>query len=115
MPFSACYADQAQDIDQILDTVGGLQGAGILAVVAFIVQFLMRIIQSDKFMGGKVGQLAGKWRLLIVNSLSLIGGIIALMAPPSNQSFIQAALNSQTLAMAMVFGNQVLKQFKKNE
>jgi hypothetical protein len=113
---SLCFAaDVGQGAEQILETVGGLQGAGMLAAVAFIVQLLMKIIQSEKFMGGKIGNLAGKWRLLIVNGLSLVGGIIALMAPPTNQSFIQAALNSQTLAMAMVFGNQIMKQFGKNE
>lgn len=96
------------ELTAFLATIGGLKGASAMAIAAFAVQGILLFFRSS------FGNLAGIYQLLIVNAMTLVAGILALMM--SGQSFLQALLNSQTLAMIQVFAHQVLTQFgKKNE
>jgi hypothetical protein len=87
----------------LLQSLGGFKGAGSLAVVAGVIQILMKLFQTS------AGELLGKWKLLAVALLSLAGGMLALKL--SGVSWSAAALHGTSLAAAQVFLHQLYKQF----
>lgn len=89
----------------LITSLGGLNGASALAAVAVGVQVLMAFFRSP------LANFAGKYRLLIVSALSMVFGVLALKL--SGVDWVGALVHSATLTSVMVFGNQVLKQFKK--
>lgn len=96
------------ELAAFLATIGGLKGASAMVITAFAVQGILLFFRSS------FGNLAGIYQLLIVNGMTLVAGVLALMM--SGQTFLQALLNSQTLAMIQVFAHQLRTQFgKKNE
>lgn len=58
--------------DHLVASLGGLKGAGTMAILTAIVQGLMLLGRSQ------FGQYAGKWRLLALTGLTVVGGVIAL-------------------------------------
>lgn len=97
----------SEALEEILKSVGGLQGAGALGIVAVVVQVLMSFFRSP------LANFAGKFRLLIVSALSMVGGVLALKL--SGVDWVGSLVHSATLTSVMVFGNQIVKQFKKDE
>ena len=89
----------------LVESLGGLKGAGTLGLVGVVSQGIMKAMQTS-FLGG----VAGKWRLLIIYLMNLIGGTVALMST-GGMGFLAAMLHSNTLANVSVFGHQVYKQF----
>lgn len=93
----------SSEIMAFLAALGGLKGAGSLAIAAAAVQGVMLLLRS------KLGDFAGKFRILIVVFLSLVSGVIALKL---NGVDIGAALvHSSSMASFQVFLNQLYKQF----
>ena len=86
-----------------IKSIGGLKGAGALGLVAIFSQFIMKLFQTQ------LGQKAGKWRLIAIYLLNVIGGIVALMS--SGIGFFAALIHSNTLAGLQVLGHQGYKQF----
>lgn len=91
------------DWSQLLASLNGLKGAGALAIAAVVTQALMLALRS------KLGEYAGKYRLLAVSLISLVSGILALSAAGVNGPAL--FLHGTTLAAFQVFANQLIKQF----
>ena len=89
----------------LLKSIGGFKGLKALGIVGLVSQIAMRALQTPL-----IGKWAGKWKLLSIYGLSLIGGIVALMTA-GKLTLWPALLHSNTLAMAQVFGHQAYKQF----
>ena len=83
--------------------VGQLHGASVLVVVAGVVQLLM------KFFSTSLANFAGKYRLLVILSLTLVGSVIGLMS--QGMTLSAALLNGATLTAFQVLINQIYKQF----
>jgi len=97
-------------IKLLIESIGGVKGASTLAIVGIVVQLVMAFFNT-KFGGNLV---KGSVKLLIVTGLTLVGGVIGLMV--SGGLDIGAALiHSTTLSALMVFVNQLIKQFKKED
>ena len=116
LAFSSVPVDLSQEVPVqdflafLIQSMGGMKGASTLAVVAIILQgalILFRTSLLDKF--------SGKYKLLIVYALSLVGGIVALMT--QGIDFNAALIHSNSLAAYQVFFHQVIKHVaeKKNE
>jgi hypothetical protein len=111
-----CFAQDAlpevptQDfIGFLLLSIGGLKGAGTLAIVGTAVQILLKFLATP-LCGQLFKNLSGAWKLTIVSFLSMVGGITSLMMT-SNLTLGAALFHSATLTAFMVFANQVYKQF----
>jgi hypothetical protein len=87
----------------LLTSIGGLKGASSMAIAAVVIQGLMLLFRT------KLGEMAGKFRLLIVSVLTLVGGIIALKI--SGVEGPALFMHSTTLLSFQVLLNQVMKQF----
>lgn len=95
------------DLQKFLDALGGIKGLGALGAAVLVVQGLMLLFKS------KLGELAGKYRLLAVMFLSLVAGVLALKL--SGLSLGAAILHSSTIAAAQVFISQLIIQFYKKD
>jgi len=82
-----------------LQGIGGLKAAGIITL---IVQALMLIVRQF---------VQGKYKLLIVSALTLIGA--AVSAYISGGSFASVMTNSVVLTSVQVLANQIFTQIKK--
>lgn len=91
----------------LLASLGGLKGAGVLGIVAIVVQGLM--LAARQFLVN----VAGKWKFALVSGLSLVGGILALKL--TGIDWVAALMHSSTLAAAQVFLHQMILQFQKDE
>ena len=87
----------------LMKSLGGLKGASSMTVVAISVQLLMMVLRSP--MGG----IAGKWRLVLVYLLTMVGGVTSLML--TGVDLMTAIMHANTLAALQVFAHQVVKQF----
>jgi len=90
------------EIMALLASLGGLKGMGVLGIVAVVVQGLMLFFRTP------LADFAGKWKLTIVLGLSLVGGVVGLVA--TGMAWLPALLHSTTLAAAQVFIHQLVKQ-----
>lgn len=93
----------ADEFGALLASLGGLKGASFVAIAVVVVQGIMLLLRS------KLGEMAGKYRLLIVYLLSVVGGVLALRI--AGVDLGAALLHTQTLAALQVLVNQVIKQF----
>lgn len=101
-----------QYAENTLEFIGGLKGAGILVIVAGVVQLIMQFFKTPlatRFFP----DLSGKAKLLIVSGLTVVGGVLGLMA--DGQPFMAAILHSSTLAALQVFANQLFRKFAKSK
>ena len=87
----------------LMKSLGGFKGAGALGTVALVVQLLMKLFQTQ------AGELLGKYKLLAVLGLTLVGGVITLKL--TGVSWGASLLHSATLAAAQVLIHQLYKQF----
>lgn len=79
-----------------------------LLIVVIAVQFIMAIFKVTY-----LGMIAGKWKLILVCILSLVGGIINLRL--TGMSWTDCFFNSTILGGMQVFFHQVWKQFREEE
>lgn len=96
-------------LQDIINSMKGLSGMSALGIVAVFVQLLMKGFKT------KFGKYAGKWRLLAVYFLTLVGGVLALKI--TGIGWLSAAVHANTLAAGQVLVHQIYKQFfeKKDE
>ena len=93
----------------LIQSLGGLKGASTLAIVAIVVQILIKFLGTDLF--GKVFKnVSGAVKLLIVTGLSLVAGVVGLMSV-EGLTIGAALVHSTTMTAFMVFANQLYKQF----
>jgi len=90
-------------ISAVVTAMGGMSGLGALGIVALIVQLIMLFFRTP------LASFAGKWKLVIVLSLSLIGGFLAQMF--NGIPWYGALLSAGSLTAIQVLANQVWKQF----
>lgn len=92
-----------QALGELLKSLGGFKGATALGIVFLVVQ------ASLLFFRTKLADFAGKWKLVIVTALSLVGGVIGLLV--SGVPLLAALTHATTFTSLQVFGNQFIKQF----
>jgi hypothetical protein len=83
--------------------IGGLKGAGGLAIAFFVVQGLMLLARTP------LADFAGKWKLVIVAVTTLAATFLALMLAGATWSV--ALLSGAFLTMFQTYLNQIWKQF----
>ncbi len=91
----------------LLKSLGGLKGAGALAIAVVITQGIMLFFRT------KLSSFAGKWRLLIVAGLSLVTGFLSLLV--SGVSWQGALMHAETIGAFQVLGHQLFVQFGKTD
>lgn len=93
----------------VFAAIAGMKGMAPLAIVAVCVQLVMMLFRTSLM------DFAGKWKLLIVAILSLVGSFIAVMA--GGGTWVQALLDGATITAIQVLIHQVYVQFisKKDE
>jgi len=86
----------------LVESLGGVKGASSLAIIALVVQAVLLLVRmkfADKVTKG--------YKLIIVYSLSMIGGILALMSQGVD---LQTALfHANSLAAYQVLFHQAIK------
>lgn len=92
-------------VKSLIDLIGGVKGASVLAISLASIQVLM------KFFSSSLSNFAGKYKLLIVYVLSMAAGFISSYMVDG--SIMSAVLNGNVLAALQVLGNQVFVQFFK--
>ncbi|NBW99056.1 hypothetical protein EBR03_05745 [bacterium] len=80
---------------------------GLLAVVGVVVQAVMLLLRTPAVVK-IIGEKTGKWRLLAVSFLSLVGGVAALKA--QGMDWGAALAHSSTLAAVQVFLHSLYKE-----
>jgi len=109
-------ADQAEAplatedfLKALMDSVGGMKGLGSMGLVALIIQLMMLFFRT------KLATFAGKWKLMIVYGLSMVGGILAMKV--NGADWGAALVHANTLAAGQSWVHQLWKQFveKKDE
>ncbi len=101
-----------QFLQDLLEFIGGIKGAGTLAIVAGAVQLIMQLLKTE-IISKLIPKLTGAKKLLIVSGLTMIGGVMVLMV--EGQTIVQSLLHATTLAALQVFANQIFQQFTKKE
>lgn len=99
----AVVPPSGEEVKALFEALGGLKGLGALGIVALVVQAVMLVLRSA------IGGLLGKFRLVIVYGLSIVGGVLALHL--SGVGIGAALLHANTLAALQVFANQIYRQF----
>jgi hypothetical protein len=92
----------------LLGSLGGFKGASTLVIVGIVTQLAMKLLMT------KVGDFAGKWKITIVLTLSIVVGVVGLMST-EHLTLLAALLHSTTLAAFQVLGHQLLVQFSEKE
>lgn len=97
--------DVPQALVELLKSLGGLKGATALGIAVAVTQAVMLFFRTP------LANFAGKWRLTIVASVSVVATVIALMA--SGLPFLACLVHAGTLTALQVAGNQFVKQFSE--
>lgn len=96
-------APSADEWADFVRAINGVEGMQHLGVAGFFVQLVMFFWRDE------IDKLSGKWKLVLVHSLSLIGGVIAMRL--GNFDWASAVTHANTLGAFMVFGHQFVKQW----
>lgn len=103
MPVDVIAEPSAQELMSFLAALGGAKGLGVMGMVALGVQGAMLLLKS------KLGELAGKYRLLIVMGLTLVSGVVAMKM--QGMDWGSALLHSWSIGAFQVLFHQGYKQF----
>lgn len=90
-------------LDTLLAMIGGTKGITVLSVVTLVAQGIMLWTRSS------FGDLAGKYRLILMTFVSLVLGVAGQLL--AGQNFFAALFSASVLPLLQLFGNQVWKQF----
>ena len=103
-------SQQLSDFSQFLiNSLGGLKGASALAIAAFVVQVLLKLLDMDvveNWLGKSFSDWSGAWKLVVISGLTLVSGVLGLMVM-GHVSLGAALIHSTTLTAFMVFANQI--------
>jgi hypothetical protein len=92
-------------LTKLVESLGGLGGMTALGIAALATQLIMLALKTSL----AAAKVPGKIRLLLVCGLSLVTGVLGLLA--ADVDFGAALLHSTTLAAFQVLLHQVKKQF----
>lgn len=96
----------------LLASLGGLKGAGALAIAGFAVQAIIRLLKTP-MVNSFFLRIGGEWKITIVTGLTVAAGVIGLMI--SGVPLVAALIHSTTLSAFLVFFNQIYRHFSKRE
>lgn len=99
----------ADEVKSFLESLGGWTSVGTMGFVVLAVQAALLVMRSSFV------KMNGWYKLLIVNGLTLVGGVLALKLGPANLSWVEALLHSQTLAAFQVLGHSAIKHKKEDK
>lgn len=102
LPAELSYGDALQ---ALLTSLGGLKGAGALAIAAAVTQGVMLVARSP------LGALAGKFRWLVYSGVSLVSGVLALKL--SGVDWVTALVHSTTLTAGGNWLHQMTSQLSE--
>jgi hypothetical protein len=91
----------------LLALLGGIKGMGGLAIAVGLVQLGMVFLKTS------YGSFAGKWKLVAVAALSVIGAVLAGLA--SGLPLMASLLNGTVIAAVQVLVNEVIKHLKEDK
>jgi len=94
----------------LMQSLNGFKGASAMAIAAIITQLIVALLKAP-IAHELFNNLLGKYRLLIVSGVSIIAGVLSLKV--AGVDWLAALSHSFTLTSFQVFGNQVVKQVKK--
>lgn len=100
---SAITPPTEAEISAFLAALGGTTALKGLALVAVIAQGVALLLRTG------LGDLAGKYRLLIIVLVNVVGGFVTLKMSGSDTT--SALLHPTMLAALQVLANQVYRQF----
>ncbi len=92
---------------EIITFINSASGMSVLAIAAGAAQLILKIANSS------IGDLAGKYKLLIVSGVTVVGSVLAGLA--SGGSFLAVLLSGASMAALQVFVYQIYVQFFKKE
>jgi len=93
----------------LFQSLGGVKGMSTLAIVGVVVQILIMFLKTP-IASSIFVKLGGFWKLALVLTLTLVGGVLGLMSA-SGLSLGAALVHSTTLSAFMVLANEVYKHF----
>lgn len=91
-------------LQQSLPIVMSFKGASALAIAVGVTQLVMKIAQSP------LGNLAGKWKLLIVTGVSIVATYLGLVA--AGTPWLSALIAGPLIAAVQVFAHQLIGALK---
>lgn len=94
-----------QAIQQALPIVQSFKGASALGIAVAVTQLVMLVARSP------IGNLAGKWKLLIVTGVSIVSTYLGLVF--AGTSWLPALLAGPLIAAVQVFAHQLITSLKK--
>lgn len=97
----------AADFEKFLEVLGGVKTLGTMGIVSACVQAFMLLLRSG------VGELAGKYRLILLSFATMIAGFFALRA--TGLDVASSLLHSTTLLAVQNCLHQFYKQFMVKE
>lgn len=91
--------------NSLVALITSIKGAAPLVVALGVTQLVMLLART------KIGDLAGKWKLLIVSGLTIVITILGFMA--QGTTFAAALFSGATLAAVQVFVHQLITQLSE--
>lgn len=91
-------------LKQSLPIIASFKGASALAIAVGVTQLVMKIAQSP------LGNLAGKWKLLIVTGISIVATYLGLVS--AGTSWLSALIAGPLIAAVQVFAHQLITSLK---
>lgn len=98
----------------LIQSINGMKGASVLAIVTIVVQILLKVLDLqfvEDFLGKSFGDWNGGWKLFTVMGLTIVGGFVGLMLPPTSLTIGAALMHSTTLSAFLVLGNQMYQHW----
>lgn len=94
-----------EEILALVAAIGGLKGAGALAIAAFAAQAVLILARSG------LGAIAGKWQLAIIYGVTVVSGVIGQRL--AGVELLAAFLNASVMSAIQVFVYELIKQIKQ--
>lgn len=91
-------------LKQSLPIITSMKGASALAIAVAVTQLVMKLAQSP------LGNLAGKWKLIIVTGVSIVATYLGLVF--AGTSWLSALIAGPLLAALQVFAHQLITTLK---
>lgn len=98
-----------QFIMDLIQSIGGLKGAGAMAIGLVVAQLLVKFLKTP-IAGSLMKNVNGKAKLIIVSLLTVASAVLSLKAS-TDISWIAALTHSSVLATISVYFHQFYKEF----
>jgi len=99
--------EQWTQFQQFLESLKGTHGLGQMGLAAIVVQVLMYFIKQN------YPRLPGKWRIIILQGLSIAAGVLGLRI--AEFDWASAFLHANTIGAFQVFAHSIWKEWTKTD